>query len=78
MMVAIRGEDDQLSHSGAHSSIWMQSECLISMGVIITTAVPIIALCMQDPYIHSLVIYMSDFSRAMAACHGLCGLIDMH
>lgn len=62
---------------GADSSFLVQSEYLINMCVI-TRAAPTIALCTQNPYIHSVLIYMSDFSGTRAVCHGLCGMIGRH
>lgn len=62
---------------GADSSFLVQSEYLINMCVI-TRAAPTIALCTQNPYIHSVLIYMSDFSGTRAVCHGLCGMIGKH
>ena len=53
------------------------SKYLISMCVV-TTAVPIIALCVQAPYSHSVLVYVSDFGGIAVVCCGLCGLIDMH
>lgn len=70
MVMEIHGDDNKPSHRGAYSKY------SISMCVV-TTAVPIIALCVLVPYSHSVLVYMSDYGTA-AICHGLCGLIDMH